>query len=287
MLLAFRIVALGIGPIEERRPLMRPSEFEAIRPNLKRAVGDINADFEKRRQLLEIAKELEGQFDWSAAPEADPAKDEAKDEPRSYRYTGKPVRSRPLLEYASPWRHSAEQAARDLCDCGWTKEAETIAEVLRDLPTGPVDGNQPETLERQLDAIRAGAERIKAILTTCLEEQSPAPEPKKKAVHDPPLAEPDGPVAPNAFRWNGKLFEGLQEVPWRLVDALWIAKNQTLPIDTELGRLVWFDHAEVPGDDQIGGARNKANRFFLQHSVPLAVSKSSSTHVSLKTAKRP
>jgi len=42
VLLAFRIVAPGIGPIEERRPLMRPSEFETIRPHLKRAVDDID-----------------------------------------------------------------------------------------------------------------------------------------------------------------------------------------------------------------------------------------------------
>ena len=127
--------------------------------------------------MREIAKELEGEFNWQAAvPEGAPSKDEVKDAPRSYSYTGKPVRSHPLIEHAYPWRHSAEQAANDLQDCGWTKEAEAIAEVLSDLPTGPVDGNQPEILARQLDAIRAGAERIKAILTTCLEEQPPAVE---------------------------------------------------------------------------------------------------------------
>ena len=53
-------------------------------------------------------------------------------------------------------------------DCGWIKEAEAIDEALSWLPTGPLDGNQPENLARQFDAIRAVAERIKTILTVCL-----------------------------------------------------------------------------------------------------------------------
>jgi hypothetical protein len=60
-----------------------------------------------------------------------------------------------------------------LYDCGWTKEAEAITEVLSGLPTEPVDGTQPEIMAGQLDKIRTGAERIKAILTACLEEQAP------------------------------------------------------------------------------------------------------------------
>ena len=152
---------------------MRPSELAAIRPHLERAVGDIDADFTKRRQLLEIAKELEEEFSRRAAlPEGAPSK--AKLAARPQKLHGQPVRSCPLIEYTYPWQYSAAEAARDLRDCGWIKEAEVIAEVLSRLPTGPVDGKQPEILDRQLDAIRTGAEWIRAILTTCLKEQPPA-----------------------------------------------------------------------------------------------------------------
>jgi hypothetical protein len=66
----------------------------------------------------------------------------------------------------------AARAAVDLRDCGWSKEAEAIAEVLSELPTGLADGNRPEYMARQFDAIQAGAERIRTILTACLASSS-------------------------------------------------------------------------------------------------------------------
>jgi hypothetical protein len=72
------------------------------------------------------------------------------------------------IEYAYPWWHSAARVAVDLRDCGWSKEAETIAGVLSGLPTGPLDGRQPEIMARQFDAIHAGAKRIKKILELLL-----------------------------------------------------------------------------------------------------------------------
>jgi hypothetical protein len=57
-----------------------------------------------------------------------------------------------------------------LRDVRWDTEADAIDDVLNNLPTEPVDGNQPEILKRSLHSIRAAAERIKAILTDCLEE---------------------------------------------------------------------------------------------------------------------
>ncbi len=189
---------------------MRPSEFEAIRPTLERAIDDINAYFEKKRQSREFVKELEREFNRQATvPEGTASKTDLKTIPRKqykqvvrsmlgpppkqkgamqqYRIREKllmrhPPITRRLIELDYPWRHSAAQAANDLWDCGWTKEAEKIARVLSDLPTGPVDGNQPEILKHQLDAIRAAAERVKKILEASLGEQPPAATPSDAAV---------------------------------------------------------------------------------------------------------
>ncbi len=177
---------------------MRPSEYEAIRPNLKRAVGDIN-DYLKSRQSVENDKELHNELNRLAAlPEGTPSTAKLKTPPpkyykqvvrsmlgtpskqegrmQQYRIREKvamrhPPIARPQIENTYPWRRSAAQAASDLYDCGWTKEAAAITEVSSGLPTGPIDGNHPEIFERQLEAIRDGAERIKAILEACLEPQ--------------------------------------------------------------------------------------------------------------------
>ncbi len=46
---------------------MRPSQFEAIRPNLQRAVDAINESFAQERQSREIAAEFEKEFERRAA----------------------------------------------------------------------------------------------------------------------------------------------------------------------------------------------------------------------------
>lgn len=61
-------------------------------------------------------------------------------------------------------------AANDLRGCGWTKEAEKIVEVLNGLPTGPIDGNQPEILKHQRESIRTAAERVKKVLEACIKD---------------------------------------------------------------------------------------------------------------------
>jgi hypothetical protein len=147
---------------------------------------------------------------------------------------------------------------------------------------------KPFTAADEAEVIKSILEYLAALKKEVGRDGTPPdPSPESQTPAAKPSDNADGPVPPNAFFWNGSLFEGLQEVPWRLVNVLWSAKNRTLPIDTELGSVVWLDHAEVPGDDQIGGARKKANHFFSQNAIPLAVSKSSRTHVSLKAAKRP
>lgn len=89
---------------------MRPSQFEAIRPHLEWAMGEIDADFTRKKQSLEIAKELEEEFDRSAAlPKGTPSKTKLKTIPRK-KHKQVPI-TRPLIENAYPWRHSAAKAA--------------------------------------------------------------------------------------------------------------------------------------------------------------------------------
>lgn len=89
------------------------------------------------------------------------------------------------------------------------------------------------------------------------------------AANDPP---PDGPVAPNAFRWQGETFSGLQPVPWRLVNALWCGPNRTCHID-DLIEAVWENHGKVNEGTSLRSAQSKANRFFQKHKVSLRTKK--------------
>jgi hypothetical protein len=176
---------------------MRPSEFEAIRPHLQEAFDHIDADL-KKRQSLENDKELHELFNRLATlPPGAPSNIKLKTLPKNlikqrvrqflgappkqkkamqaYRVAEKRLTRHPpitcaRIEDAYPWRHSAARAAVDLRDGGWIKEAEAIGEVLSGLPTGLVDGRQPEIMAGQSDAIRAGAERIRTILAICLME---------------------------------------------------------------------------------------------------------------------
>ncbi len=78
-----------------------------------------------------------------------------------------------LIENCQPWRYLSAQAAADLRDCGWIKEAEAIDEVLRGLPTGPIQDHQPKLMDQQFDTCRKGAERIGTILAACLAGSTP------------------------------------------------------------------------------------------------------------------
>lgn len=163
---------------------MRPSEFEATRPHIQEAFDRIGAELKRSQALLNRL----------ALPEGTPSKvkprvatDEEKAElTRSFRCTSR-------IQDAYPWRHIAAEAAVWLRDVGWITEAKAIEEVLSGLPTGPVDGNQPENMARQFDAIRTGAERIWTILAACL-AGGPSPQGGKSddasAVH--PQGDQDG-----------------------------------------------------------------------------------------------
>lgn len=187
---------------------MRPTEFVVIRPHLQEAIDDVDAYLTRKQALENdkklhelfnrLAKKEQARLRRLAKKEQAKPRRLAKKEQANNRLVaspkGKPSKAKfckltkkeqakkwspgiggigtsptmPLIEHAYPWRHSVVQAEVDLRDCGWTKEAEAIDEVLSGLPTGPVDGMKPDNMDRQFDTIRAGAERIKTILTACL-----------------------------------------------------------------------------------------------------------------------
>lgn len=154
---------------------MRRSQVVAILPNLEQAVKDIESDFERQEQASEFVKELEDQFERQRllneiATTTDARESELgqwESEGGFVQPKGK-VTAHSFIENAYLWRHSATMAANDLRDCGWTKEAEKIVEVLNGLPTGPIDGNQPEILKHQRESIRTAAERVKKVLEACI-----------------------------------------------------------------------------------------------------------------------
>ena len=78
------------------------------------------------------------------------------------------VFSVPLIEHAYPWRYVAAQAAVWLRKGDCTPEADAIEKKLKELPTGPVDADDPENMARQFDADRAAAEQVKRILAAVL-----------------------------------------------------------------------------------------------------------------------
>lgn len=90
----------------------------------------------------------------------------------------------------------------------------------------------------------------------------------------------DGPVPPDAFRWNGTLQKGCPGTAWRLLDTLWKEQNRTSLI-SDLADPVWRDHAIVPDENQVGHVRKKTNKFLNDHQIPFKVSKKGD-YISLK-----
>jgi hypothetical protein len=86
--------------------------------------------------------------------------------------------------------------------------------------------------------------------------------------HDPSA---DGPVPPDAFRHEARLYHGLQPKPYRLVEYLWGCENRTSPFH-DLAEPVWGDREQMVPDCGPGSLRRQANRFFAKHAIPYKVS---------------
>lgn len=91
----------------------------------------------------------------------------------------------------------------------------------------------------------------------------------------------DGPVPPDAFRWNGNLCDGCPGIAWRLLDALWKKDNKTSKIE-DLKEPVWHEHSIAIDENQIGDVRKKVNKFLKEHKIPFQVSKKGE-FITLKT----
>ncbi|MGD9128085.1 MAG: hypothetical protein PVH19_11970 [Planctomycetia bacterium] len=177
---------------------MRPSEFEAIRPHLQETIDDINYDSNRRQSLVNDEERHKLFNELAAEPEDKPSKTKLQKLPskrkkqylrnmlgpppkekramQAYRVREKllersPPITRPNITCLYPWATSAREAAVLLQKVGYTTEASAINEVLTGLPTGLVDGRKPDNMTRQLEAIQAGAERIKIILENCLKTE--------------------------------------------------------------------------------------------------------------------
>ena len=80
---------------------------------------------------------------------------------------------------------------------------------------------------------------------------------------------PNGPIAPDAFRWHGKLYEGMRPTAWRLVRHLWDAPNNAAGIDALAFPV--FELHDPPLRHQYAPAATRANKFFIWHALPFTV----------------
>jgi hypothetical protein len=107
-------------------------------------------------------------------------------------------------------------------------------------------------------------EYVKALLNELKPQEA-----KGTAVED---LQPDNePIPPDSFYWEGRSYRGLSPQPWRLLHALWTARNRTRKIDSNLGNDVWQDHALLPDKEQIGTASKAIKAFFKNEGIPLRV----------------
>lgn len=85
-------------------------------------------------------------------------------------------------------------------------------------------------------------------------------------VLEPPDDE-EGPVAPDAFVWQGVTYRGLPRKPFYAVRFLWTQPNKAAE-DSELAEPVWEDKEALIPDHAIKGLREQINAFFRDNGVP-------------------
>lgn len=80
----------------------------------------------------------------------------------------------------------------------------------------------------------------------------------------------DGPIPPNAFRWQGEEYYGLSRKPWLLVAHMWPRKNKSSDDQALVASGIWDDLRDVT-KDSVGSVRRDANRFFRENRLPWSV----------------
>ena len=79
----------------------------------------------------------------------------------------------------------------------------------------------------------------------------------------------DGPVAPDSFRWHGRLIDGLRPKAWGVVSACWESDSGAVSWE-QLAEDVWRDHvlAEQYDHERLQSAVRDANAFFRRAGLP-------------------
>lgn len=93
--------------------------------------------------------------------------------------------------------------------------------------------------------------------------------------------ETDGPVGLDSFRWHGTVHGGLTAKRFRLLTALWTAKDRTLHFE-QLADPVWGDRNEPVSSTSVDSLCRELRTFFRSKNIPLAANRSGQI-VSLKS----
>ena len=86
----------------------------------------------------------------------------------------------------------------------------------------------------------------------------------------------DGPIPPNAFRWQGTVFEKCPPTSWKLLNYCWDSPNHCGGFDG-MAEAVWGDSEYVFAGDPIRQAATKLTKFFKDHGIPLRCALSEKT----------
>jgi len=115
-------------------------------------------------------------------------------------------------------------------------------------------------------ARRLTAAEVEWVARWLVDVQRPAAAPQTTTPGAPPLM--DGPLAPDAFVWNGKTHHGLAHKPFLTLQYLWHCKGRAAQPDADLAAAVYGDREEDFPDHAVRGLRQALNGFFRANALP-------------------
>ncbi len=81
---------------------------------------------------------------------------------------------------------------------------------------------------------------------------------------------PDGPFGVSGFSFRGKQIDGIPNLPWKLLDALWKARERTLEFD-EIVLAVWGDPNEPVANKTIQSHCATLRKLFRDNAFPCGI----------------
>jgi hypothetical protein len=93
-------------------------------------------------------------------------------------------------------------------------------------------------IDHRLESLEKGQERLATLVSQALAGQGTG----RRAAPPPP---PDGPVAPDKFRLNNKLYQGFSPLEWKLLRRLW--GRSAVSIGKLMDDLYGHDHSQTDG----------------------------------------